>query len=250
MTGCDGDVRRKLEDEQPMAPDTGQLIRDCASGARDRYDFWISLIGAMGVRRMLEIGIYRGDFAEKMLHHCEGLETYYMLDPWRNLDAWDKPANVSDEILESLMQRSLEKTGFAANRRVVLRGTTTEVIDNIPEDSLDLAYIDGDHTLKGIAIDLIRVFPKTRTGGFIGGDDFCTGEMQHFPRYEPTLVFPFAVYFAEAVSARIYALPHDQFLIEKTANGDFELIDLAGKVAGTGLKDLMLKAMRDGAGKT
>jgi hypothetical protein len=26
---------------------------------------------------------------------------------------------------------------------------------------LDFAYIDADHTLKGIAIDLIRVYPKT-----------------------------------------------------------------------------------------
>ena len=37
----------------------------------------------------------------------------------------------------------------------------------------------------------------------------------HAQQYEPTLVFPFAVYFAEAVGSRIYGPPHSQFLIEK-----------------------------------
>jgi len=57
---------------------------------------------------------------------------------------------------------------------VILRGKTAEVIDQITDGELDLAYIDADHTLKGIAIDLIRVYPKVRDGGFLGGDDFTT----------------------------------------------------------------------------
>ena len=69
-------------------------------------------------------------------------------------------------------QEAKEKTDFAAAKRVVLRGKTTEVIDQIPDGELDLAYIDADHTLKGIAIDLIRVYPKVRDGGFVAGDDF------------------------------------------------------------------------------
>jgi len=180
-----------------------------------------------------------------MLRGGEYLDKYYMIDPWRNLDSWDKPANANNETLELLMQRSLEKTAFASGKRVVLRGKTTEVIDQIPDHSLDLAYIDGDHTLKGITIDLIRVFPKIKVGGFIGGDDFSPGDLQHFPEFEPTLVFPFAIYFAEAVSARIYALPYNQFLIEKTVAGNFELIDLAGTITSTGLKHQMLKTMQN-----
>jgi Methyltransferase domain len=223
---------------------TKQLIDDCISAAGDRYDFWVNFINTLGVRNALEVGIFRGDFSEKMLQGCECLEKYYMLDPWRNLDGWDKPANADNKTLELLMQRSLERTEFASNRRIVLRGKTTEVIDEIPDHSLDFAYIDGDHTLKGITLDLMRVYPKIKAGGYIGGDDFCPGELQHFPRFEPTLVFPFAIYFAEAVSARIYTLPYEQFVIEKSTNGFFELVDLAGTVTSTGLKDQMLKAMQ------
>jgi len=236
-------------DEKPVTMNTKQLIDDCTSAAGNRYDFWINFINTLGVRHFIEVGIFRGDFSEKMLRNCECLEKYYMLDPWRNLDDWDKPANANNETLELLMQRSLDKTDFASEKRVVLRGKTTEVIDEVPDHSLDLAYIDGDHTLKGIAIDLIRVFPKVKTGGFIGGDDFCPDQLQHFPEFEPTLIFPFAIYFAEAVSARIYTLPYEQFLIEKTADGIFELIDLAGTVTNTGIKDLMLRTMRGATNK-
>jgi hypothetical protein len=83
--------------------------------------------------------------------------------------------------------------------------------DQIADGGLDFAYIDADHTLKGIAIDLIRVYPKVRSGGFLGGDDFTRSVWEHNTRFEPTLVFPFAVYFAEAVGATIYALPYSQF---------------------------------------
>jgi Methyltransferase domain len=221
-----------------------QLIDDSLSAAGNRFDFWVEFINATRAHNIAEIGIFRGDYAENMLRSCVHIEKYYMLDPWRNLDAWDKPANTSNETFELLMQKGLERTAFASNKRIVLRGKTTEVIDEIPDDSLDFAYIDGDHTLKGITIDLIRVFPKVKTNGFIGGDDFCHDKLQHFPEFEPTLIFPFAIYFAEAVSARIYTLPYEQFLIEKTANGVFELVDLAGTAANTGVKNQILSSLQ------
>jgi hypothetical protein len=111
----------------------------------------------------------------------------------------------------------------------------------VPDGALDLAYVDGDHTLRGITVDLIKVFPKVRAGGWIGGDDLSPSIWQHDREFEPTLVFPFAVHFAEAVDARIYALPHKQFLIEKAATG-FELIDLTGRYGSVDLRDQLLPA--------
>jgi hypothetical protein len=109
----------------------------------------------------------------------------------------------------------------------MLRGKTVDVIERIPDATLDLAYVDGDHTLRGITVDLIRSYPKVRDGGWIGGDDFTSTIWQHSPRFDPTLVFPFAVHFAEAMEAVIYALPYDQFLIRKSATG-FRFVDLVG----------------------
>jgi hypothetical protein len=178
---------------------------------------------------MAEVGVYRGDFASQLLEQCDSIEKYYMLDPWRHLEDWKKPANKNNDTFEQFFLETKKKTNFAADKTIILRGKTTEVVEKIPDGSLDFAYIDGDHTLKGITIDLIRLFDKIRVGGWIGGDDFSRSIWQHTPNYEPTLIFPFAVYFTEAVGAKIYALPYSQFLIEKNQLESFSFVDLTGK---------------------
>src|ERR1700746_2364378 len=151
-----------------------QVLTTCISKSRSRLEFWVQFIQSTGVQRMAEIGVYRGDFAADVLRHCECLTAYYMIDPWRHLNDWNKPANHDDAVLDELFRETKTKTDFAAAKRVILRGKTTDVIEQIPGGELDFAYIDADHTLKGITIDLIRVYPKVRAGGFLGGDDFNT----------------------------------------------------------------------------
>lgn len=185
---------------------------------------------------MVEVGVYQGDFAEAVLQLCSSITKYYMVDPWKHLDDWNKPSNQDDAKFEEYFRLAKEKTEFAASRRVILRGKTTDVIDQIPDQELDFAYIDGDHTLKGIAIDLVRVYPKVRVGGYLGGDDFTTSMWQHKTEFEPTLVFPFAVYFAEAVGATIYALPYSQFCLHKCGRCNFSFVDLTGEYKDLGLR--------------
>ena len=53
--------------------------------------------------------------------------------------------------------------------------------------------------------------------------------LQHRSSFEPTLVFAFAVYFAEAVGAALYALPNLQFCLHKTPDPEFCFVDLTGQ---------------------
>lgn len=216
---------------------TEEIIQECLKGSRTRFEFWIEFLNSIRACNLLELGVYRGDFAQKLLKNCDSIKKYYMIDPWRHLDDWEKPANKENNIFEQFLSETKEKTEFAAQKRIILQGKTTEVVDQIPDAELDFAYIDGDHTLRGISIDLIRLFPKVRDGGWIGGDDFSRTIWQHPTTFEPTLVFPFAVYFAEAVGTRIYALPRSQFLIEKENSKSFSFVDLAGNYGDVGLRD-------------
>ncbi|MDZ7611873.1 MAG: class I SAM-dependent methyltransferase [Candidatus Moranbacteria bacterium] len=196
-----------------------ELIKKIVSNSNSRLEFWINFINQLKLENICEIGVYKGDFAAEILKKCENINEYSMIDPWKHLDHWNKPANKDDETFNKFYDETIEKTNFAKEKRLILRGKTTEVIDKIPDKSLDFAYIDGDHTLKGITTDLIKVYPKIKDGGWIGGDDFSYNIWQHSPKFEPTLIFPFAVYFAEAISAKIFALPYNQFLIHKFSDG-------------------------------
>jgi hypothetical protein len=206
------------------------LLARIAAESASRPQLWSSFLAATNLARVAEVGVWKGGFAAAMLASCPAIETYVMVDPWRHLDEWNKPANVDGDTFEAIRLEAMAKTEFAASRRRVLRGTTLEVIDEIEDASLDFAYIDGDHTLRGIVTDLIAMRPKIRPGGFLGGDDFCADVWQHGPAFEPTLVFPLAVHVALAIRATIYALPFDQFLIAmpngSEPGGGF--VDLAG----------------------
>lgn len=190
----------------------------------DRHTFCSEFVNTFNLSNIVEIGVYKGDFAQNLLKNCQDIDNYIMIDPWRNLSDWNKPANTDTITFNEFYQETLEKTDFAKNKRTILKGKTTEVIGQINDDSCDLAYIDGDHTLKGITIDLVNIWPKVKQSGFIIGDDFVPEIWQHGDNYEPTLVFPFAIYFAEAVNAKIFGLPYNQFLIAKDQN-NFEFID-------------------------
>lgn len=218
MNSADAEARSSLE----------RLL----GSSRSRIDLWTHFINASGARSVAEIGVWRGEFAAELLAACPAIDTYYMIDPWRHLDEWNKPANVASQAFEAIHREAMARTDFASARRRVLRGTTLEVVDAVGDGTLDFAYIDGDHTLKGISTDLISIMPKMRAGGFIVGDDFCPSIWQHGAEFEPTLVFPFAVHFALAIRASIFALPFNQFLItlpsaQRVEAGAF--IDLTGR---------------------
>lgn len=179
----------------------------------DRFTFWADFINANEIRSVTEIGVWRGEFAERILSSCPNIERYYLVDPWRHLPNWNKPFNKGDGEFEEVLAEARRRISPFASKCVFLRGTTTEVA--LPE--VDFTYVDGDHTLRGISIDLIRTWPKTK---WLGGDDF--GPIwQHGASFEPSMVNPFAAHFAEAVGAS-FKLFGNQYLIERGDAFDYE----------------------------
>jgi hypothetical protein len=241
-------------------------IEKAAKVASDRFALWREIVDGAGAETVAEVGVWRGEYAEDMLRNCPAIRAYYMIDPWRNLSDWNKPFNVPAEQFAAVKDEALGRTAFAADRRRVLQGRTVEVSGQLPDHILDFCYIDGDHTLRGTLVDLIRFYPKMRDGGILGGDDFIASSWQHGDRFEPTLVFPTAIHFAEATGSIIYGLPHGQFAIVVDRTRDcFAFRDLTGGYSVTSLLSVLkttparrdslagralrrLKAMLPGAG--
>lgn len=202
-------------------------IAEAARSASSRAGLVTRILTEAGVRRMAEIGVWRGKLSERLLRDCPQIEHYTMIDPWRRLPDWNKPLAETPDF-DKVHAAALSNTEFAADRRAVLRGTTTEVIDRLEDASLDAVYVDGDHTLRGILIDLIAAYPKLRPGGLMLGDDFSTNPFQHGLDYEPTMVFPAAIHVAEAWGDPILILPYGQFAIVKSPRRAFSVIDTVG----------------------
>lgn len=181
-----------------------------------RIQYWAKKLISHRARRVLEIGVYRGAFARQMLDRCPSIEKYYLIDPWRSFtDAWNDPLRGPQEEMDENFRITREKLEAHAHRIEILRGTTLEVIDQIPDESLDFIYVDGDHTLRGITIDMVKAWPKLKPGGTLGGDDYGDNQYHNGREYDPTEVKPFVDYFAEAVGAVAEPARHRQFIMHK-----------------------------------
>ena len=226
-----------------VVDDLAELVR-----APTRVQLWVQFVLRHDLKTIAELGVFKGEFAEAPLKSCPLISTYYLIDPWRHLADWNKAANKDDQTFEGLYEEVLTRTQPWESKRVVLRGRTAEVAHAIPQGSLDFAYVDADHTLRGITIDLIQIWPKVSQGGFVGGDDFCPSAWQHPKEFARTLVYPFAVYFAEAMDVPIVALPHNQFPIQKAETG-FSFSDTTGKFLDPTLRGVFSESERRHSGR-
>jgi len=100
---------------------TEQIIRECAARSNSKFDLWIHFLKEMkGVQYLAEVGVYRGKFASTMIKDCDSIIKYYMIDPWRHLDDWNKPFNKDDDVLEQCLEATKMSTDFAASKRIIL----------------------------------------------------------------------------------------------------------------------------------
>ena len=116
----------------------------------NRLTLWKAILSALSVTNMAEVGVWKGDFAATMLEGVPSIKRYVMADPWRHLENWKKPFNVEDDIFSAVYNETMNRTAPFSEKRMVLRGMSVEVADAVPDNSLDFAYIDGDHSYNGL----------------------------------------------------------------------------------------------------
>ena len=100
------------------AGNISDLLYPLARESDNRFELWAALLRRIDARKVAEIGVYRGAFAAHLLGSCPGVETYYMIDPWRHLDDWNKPANRDDDTFQRFFEETIHNTRAHEGRRV------------------------------------------------------------------------------------------------------------------------------------
>ena len=125
---------------------------------------------------LAEIGVYRGRFT-KYLFNTKPTKLY-LVDPWRKFSAdvfpdykqygqkdWD------DHYLSV-------KAKYSHSNVEIIRATSEEAAKQINPASLDLAYIDGNHTYDFVKKDLKLWAPKVKGDLKIGLSQFSRSVLQ------------------------------------------------------------------------
>ena len=128
--------------------------------------------------RMAEVGVWAGELSEQLLRRHEAL-TLYMVDWWRAAPEGHPYRNSGSAIAlrsqadhEAAMAEAEARTRFAGNRRGILHGASMEMASTVPVASLDLAFIDDDHSYSGVMVSLGAWLPNIKRGGYIAGHDY------------------------------------------------------------------------------
>mmetsp|Transcript_54526 Transcript_54526/g.100909 ORF Transcript_54526/g.100909 Transcript_54526/m.100909 type:complete len:439 (-) Transcript_54526:13-1329(-) len=115
---------------------------------------------------MVEVGVNNAITSDWVLSNNPML-TFDGVDPW--IDA--------EDIREEAHAR-LKRFG---TRVRLWQATSVEAANHFPEKSLDLVFIDGDHSQQAVLVDLRTWAPRVKSGGLLAGHDLFN------PAYEGVL---------------------------------------------------------------
>jgi hypothetical protein len=119
----------------------------------------------MGYKVGAEVGVYKGEFTENL---CKAGLKMFAVDPWIVYKNYRKhPHELPyNELFENT------KKLLASYDCAIIKKTSMEALDDIPDNSLDFVYIDGNHALPYITQDIYEWNRKVRVGGAICGHDY------------------------------------------------------------------------------
>lgn len=127
-----------------------------------------------GVRgTMCEVGCAYGGFAEMNLRDWQGCDKYIMVDPWIT-----QPKSVYKERTEGIDYEGYYQSCLRLSQRdprvLLKRMYSKDAAEIVPDNSLDIVYLDGNHAKEFISEDLRLWWPKVKSGGIFSGHDFYT----------------------------------------------------------------------------
>lgn len=134
----------------------------------------------MGAAAMAEVGVLRGHLSAFLLARHPGL-TVHMVDSWADMafqparyiatgDEHARHGHVRAAAHRRQAARSVRPFGRRAR---IMAMTSVEAAARVEDRSLDLVFLDADHSFDGVREDLAAWAPKVRDGGWIGGHDYA-----------------------------------------------------------------------------
>ena len=132
---------------------------------------------------ILEVGVFKGEFAE-VLYQTQP-RRLILCDPWdcRMVSGDADGNNVVEADLPAEFRKIYDK--FAGDGRTTLvRGRSPGSLNFLPARSIDVLYIDGDHSYAGCRTDLLMGLRLVKPGGWICGHDYEINPAKTPHRYD------------------------------------------------------------------
>ena|SRR5579871_3580825 len=114
---------------------------------------------------LVEVGSYQGRSALAAsigLRDGGGRGRLFAVDPHAD------PAEGEHSL--QVLHRNVERAGVSDLVEIV-RAPSTTAVDRFSDGSVDLLFVDGDHSFESVCMDILRWTPKLRGGAVVGFND-------------------------------------------------------------------------------
>lgn len=136
---------------------------------------------------VVELGVATGNLSSYLLSMRVDL-TLIMVDSWLDKDCQpeaykatgDSNAHHSQDEQDRRAQLVMNRMAQYGARASIIRMTTIEALEEIEDESIDLVFIDADHSVLGCLADIESYIHKVKFGGWIGGHDYENND----PRFD------------------------------------------------------------------
>jgi hypothetical protein len=151
------------------------------------YDVIPSLINRFNLKTMAEIGVAFAGHLEAILTNTK-IEKSYAIDPYLLFDSSTdsfsfENQNYTQANYDELFLFAKTRLDVFGDRVSFIKDTSVNASKSIMENSLDIVFIDGEHTFEALKDDIQNWVPKVKKGGLISGHDYGHGNFPDVKRF-------------------------------------------------------------------
>jgi archaellum component FlaC len=158
--------------EEKKAEQRSNSIKNLTS----RFELW-TLLEEFNFSSMLEIGVYKGQFANSTLSKWPSFEHYYGIDLSVSKNVTAAGSGEADDEIEDEHKKTLTllTDSFGAKRITLMKNSAKNATDSFKDNSIDFIYVDFvRHDYCAASKDIASFYPILKCGGLFAGHDFMS----------------------------------------------------------------------------
>lgn len=135
--------------------------------------------------RVAEVGVLIGSLSAYLLHMRPDL-SLVMVDNWATEDEAPECYKATGDVHSRRSEKRADEDRAKAEavarchtgRAFIYPWASVDAATRVQDQSLDMVFLDADHSYEGVTADIAAWLPKVRIGGWIGGHDYANPDPQ------------------------------------------------------------------------
>jgi len=142
----------------------------------------------------VEVGAFYGKstayMAVEIINSGKNIK-FDVVDTWRGspehqVGAWDYQEAMVNDTAFDIFKNNLKPAEGSYNP---IKMSSLEAANLYPDNSLDMVFIDADHSYEAVKADINAWYPKVKVGGYLCGHDFILGNPEDTVNKAVTEIF-------------------------------------------------------------